>query len=248
MTSTEKQNSGSAPHVRGTFFKICKYHISLRFSPACAGNIKTISAKLLAAAVQPRMCGEHPYLSLHGRQLLGSAPHVRGTFFLSLCCTCLLRFSPACAGNIRKCLTGTLRQAVQPRMCGEHNAYRPVRLFDPGSAPHVRGTYGCGGRFVTSERFSPACAGNMIARNLPAPCRTVQPRMCGEHEQNAAVLNAVDGSAPHVRGTSLCVLTLPSIIRFSPACAGNIKKASAKYLSRTVQPRMCGEHGMAWCE
>ena len=157
---------------------------------------------------------------------------------------CNLRFSPACAGNINPPIIQPIKKTVQPRMCGEHAIQPLAYVFDLGSAPHVRGTWYGVVRIVSADRFSPACAGNII-RICPHPYFVaVQPRMCGEHASNTEGTQWYAGSAPHVRGTSTPQATVPRGTRFSPACAGNINNPTSLAISRAVQPRMCGEHGI----
>ena len=50
------------------------------------------------------------------------------------------------------------------------------------------------------------------------------------------------GSSPRVRGTRKDGKAAPRLHRFIPACAGNTASALVKPCSRTVHPRVCGEH------
>ena len=52
------------------------------------------------------------------------------------------------------------------------------------------------------------------------------------------------GSAPHARGTHARSLRGARHFRFSPACAGNTALFAARSTSRSVQPRMRGEHNV----
>ena len=70
----------------------------------------------------------------------GSSPRVRGTFCFAPQLFVVMRFIPACAGNIKPRRQDYKTQPVHPRVCGEHT--HPVFLikFIYGSSPRVRGT------------------------------------------------------------------------------------------------------------
>ena len=169
------------------------------------------------------MRGEHSLRKPAGVMAYGSAPHARGTLGDSRIKSIPLRFSPACAGNtLLEALTcGAL--PVQPRMRGEHLCVCCVRIAWYGSAPHARGTrYFCM-MFIKEPRFSPACAGNTPARLRGPSASPVQPRMRGEHWEQAEDWLQENGSAPHARGTHRQFEIPAPKIRFSPACAGNTR-------------------------
>jgi hypothetical protein len=50
---------GSSPHARGTRWARRRHIANLRFIPACAGNTARTARAAIAAAVHPRMRGEH---------------------------------------------------------------------------------------------------------------------------------------------------------------------------------------------
>ncbi len=141
-------------------------------------------------------------------------------------------------------------------MCGERFPASSPQTSQPGSAPRVRGT---GSRPLiqrAADRFSPACAGNGTpgpmsgslnagsaprvrgTDRLPAPIVhrvAVQPRVCGErwvHDEDAAKTPAVQ---PRVCGERRdCSGVIAAPFRFSPACAGNGRRA------RRITRRMPG--------
>ena len=114
------------------------------------------------------------------------------------------------------------RATVHPRVCGEHG--------------HITDN------LMRSNRFIPACAGNM-ARTLPhADKITVHPRVCGEHELVYALSQGDVGSSPRVRGTSRQKDSFDGKQRFIPACAGNMARTFPQADKITVHPRVCGEH------
>ena len=175
-------------------------------------------------------------------QLIGSAPRVRGTHVHQHLARVLHRFSPAGAGNTPASRNRPGPIAVQPRGCGEHRAGMHRRRCAGGSAPRVRGTRVSPGGASSSQRFSPAGAGN-TAPSPPASRHTaVQPRGCGEHESIARSATLPTGSAPRVRGTRELHHQTMHDDRFSPAGAGNTHPVGSDSDRSPVQPRGCGEH------
>ena len=157
--------NGSAPRVRGTGILNVRWMAALRFSPACAGNSCPRRGDVTRVAVQPRVCGEQPFIDIMAARAAGSAPRVRGTGRAGGAAPGARRFSPACAGNSFGKLLPPWASAVQPRVCGEQD---PVIRFDApqnGSAPRVRGTGSRGVPRFRKRRFSPACAGNRLPTN-----------------------------------------------------------------------------------
>ena len=91
--------NGSAPHARGTHWRLVSKRIKARFSPACAGNTPRGRQTNDPRTVQPRMRGEHKVYSVMAVFRPGSAPHARGTHLAKREIQYGVRFSPACAGN-----------------------------------------------------------------------------------------------------------------------------------------------------
>ena len=132
---------------------------------------------------------------------------------------------------------------VHPRVGGEHNC--PVNHFENvrGSSPRGRGTRGgtCGGR--SNPRFIPAWAGNTLkAWTFPRQA-TVHPRVGGEHPQTTGNARLIFGSSPRGRGTLRSAWFATGWKRFIPAWAGNTYRQQQMWRSRTVHPRVGGEHG-----
>ena len=172
--------SGSSPRVRGTFPPVrsgCQsvrfipacagnmdrwnwYRNHRRFIPACAGNIIQIDFFWFNRPVHPRVCGEHACVMTDTRTYRGSSPRVRGTYCFAISRFADDRFIPACAGNM---------QALM------HQAFL--------------------------HRFIPACAGNMLMTGADAGDAAVHPRVCGEHLSHYSLYGAPHGSSPRVRGT-----------------------------------------------
>ena len=168
------------------------------------------------------MRGEH---SLHVATIVtggGSSPHARGTRQQLYTLSDDIRFIPACAGNTPPTRSPRRPRPVHPRMRGEHEPTTNWLKAFYGSSPHARGTPSKESKTSGLQRFIPACAGNTIW------CAAV------------TVTNA--GSSPHARGTLMNVLQFYPTPRFIPACAGNTRPSAGRAATRTVHPRMRGEH------
>ena len=214
-------------------------------------------------AVHPRVCGEHPPGSpgrfraersipacagntdadgILGGQPGGPSPRVRGTRLAAGRESTPRRSIPACAGNTRPPWSGWNRQAVHPRVCGEHNHERPMhsrparsipacagntileacgRQLQSGPSPRVRGTLTSSSAVNTRARSIPACAGNTMPRRCRKKHRPVHPRVCGEHLFSPSAWSDKNGPSPRVRGTPVVALSFAVIGRSIPACAGN---------------------------
>ncbi len=152
---------GSSPRVRGTYvFYLFSVH-SIRFIPACAGNINGAIISRATYSVHPRVCGEHYWSTELEILNIGSSPRVRGTWYLDLAGSGECRFIPACAGNMSDTHTEVFSLAVHPRVCGEHILRIWPVIVRIGSSPRVRGTYPTNLARNRENRFIPACAGNI---------------------------------------------------------------------------------------
>ena len=153
---------------------------------------------------------------------VGSSPRVWGTCRILLTGNPYSRFIPACVGNIRRRRKGGLPGTVHPRVCGEH-------VPDGADAERER-------------RFIPACVGNIPSRPCGRGRTSVHPRVCGEHAASNSALSATFGSSPRVWGTSVKAHAGIPVIRFIPACVGNIDLLVVCHGNPPVHPRVCGEH------
>ena len=170
---------------------------------------------MIVFAVHPRVCGEH--FGSSNRHILwgGSSPRVRGTCLHGCYSHPILRFIPACAGNILPTCNTDPQKTVHPRVCGEHVSLQLSGIDPAGSSPRVRGTYSkhsgssprVRGTFAfmldnnSLNRFIPACAGNISVMEGCGLSHSVHPRVCGEHEVSFTAPTDLDGSSPRVRGT-----------------------------------------------
>ena len=112
--------------------------------------------------------------------------------------------------------------------------------FPHGSPPHVRGRHVNAGLESADDRFTPACAGQTPSFCRNAQIKTVHPRMCGADHTLKEVDTLFGGSPPHVRGRRRGGFRHHERRRFTPACAGQTRRAAYKRASTTVHPRMCG--------
>ena len=220
LNDAERQ-IGSSPHVRGTRRHAENRPAIRRFIPACAGNTPQCLPKDCRRPVHPRMCGEHSCPRPLYQAAPGSSPHVRGTHASFRPFADLHRFIPACAGNTQIHKSKIGRPTVHPRMCGEHHNQPFEMVSAVGSSPHVRGTLIGTEGAIERRRFIPACAGNTLLRAGVFECRSVHPRMCGEHLRSLFSEGSKNGSSPHVRGTLCSRPKKRQYARFIPACAGN---------------------------
>ena len=65
------------------------------------------------------MCGEKAKTRLFLNGYTGSPPHVRGKANIRINTASEVRITPACAGKREVTITGLLKCADHPRMCGE---------------------------------------------------------------------------------------------------------------------------------
>ena len=203
-------------------------HQAWRFIPACAGNTAADGPPRASIAVHPRVCGEHALVHRGEDHPDGSSPRVRGTPFRELIRMDGDRFIPACAGNTSRHVEGIERQAVHPRVCGEHASSGYMSSGVTGSSPRVRGTLAERYAEFRPIRFIPACAGNTASARPPTVESRVHPRVCGEHEISNWLGRSTAGSSPRVRGTLPPRAAAHARDRFIPACAGNTYRSPRK--------------------
>ena len=93
------------------------------------------------------------------------------------------RIIPAHAGNTTAEKYKNLATRDHPRACGEHTDLQPVRLFDKGSSPRMRGTLPCFRKGPVETRIIPAHAGNTFSAQFADYFDKDHPRACGEHRE-----------------------------------------------------------------
>ena len=93
-------------------------------------------------------------------------------------------------------------------------------------------------------RFIPTHVGNTLCLLRVFNLMSVHPHACGEHSPHISARPPRIGSSPRMWGT-LPSATIAAIIeRFIPTHVGNTTTAVHVYVSGTVHPHACGEHGI----
>ena len=154
------------------------------------------------------------------------------------------RFIPAWAGNTPRVTRSQSANAVHPRVGGEHRAKTNTPGTDDGSSPRGRGTRNKGLTPGSTTRFIPAWAGNTTRKTTLINESSVHPRVGGEHSRQEPGTTRVPGSSPRGRGTLPFMFVCDVLIRFIPAWAGNTTGRVPMTVSRTVHPRVGGEHSL----
>ena len=94
---------------------------------------------------------------------------------------------------------------------------------------------------TTTDRITPACAGNSRASPKYRIILKDHPRVCGEQHFLAHHQRQYLGSPPRVRGTATPAPPWGHIPRITPACAGNRIYPSSTRIAYQDHPRVCGE-------
>ena len=134
---------------------------------------------------------------------------------------------PACAGNTLSTYHVASYSGDHPRVCGEHALLRLV--------------------FASDTWIIPACAGNTAFHVFCMSFCRDHPRVCGEHNRGIAMLRALPGSSPRVRGTRHRRGRRRTDMGIIPACAGNTRIIIWIVKVGGDHPRVCGEHSSVRC-
>jgi len=173
--------------------------------------------------------------------LTGSPPRVRGTVCARPSSTTENGITPACAGNSQRFKGIGAYTTDHPRVCGEQPPMACPAADPPGSPPRVRGTADSAESYDARIRITPACAGNSCTRTCTRAWPGDHPRVCGEQPHVVCQPVALMGSPPRVRGTGSDAKPLSSLVRITPACAGNSFAFTRGDLNMRDHPRVCGE-------
>ena len=172
---------GSSPRMRGTHVGHDHVGAVRGIIPAYAGNTLFESISADPGRDHPRVCGEHQFSNVHGRQQRGSSPRMRGTPAFAPDSFHRIGIIPAYAGNTGRAQRARPSEWDHPRVCGEHGLGRPQWRVNVGSSPRMRGT---------------PCACTRPQRD-----ERDHPRVCGEHDNCANWVGKGLGSSPRMRGT-----------------------------------------------
>ncbi len=193
--------TGSSPRGRGTRRLRLASVRRGRFIPAWAGNTSILAFPSRPAAVHPRVGGEHGHVIVLLVFDFGSSPRGRGTQSRPLVLHQLPWFIPAWAGNTQRPTWRPTWRPVHPRVGGEHCRSYVTPHGGNGSSPRGRGTHRNTAHHRTRHRFIPAWAGNTRFSDTTHCCRSVHPRVGGEHEHINLPNRKQLGSSPRGRGT-----------------------------------------------
>ena len=236
------QAQGSSPHMRGTLPCCVRAPVARGIIPAYAGN--TILKKRWNSSVldHPRICGEHITPVGFRPVRLGSSPHMRGTHGRRGRRRVRPGIIPAYAGNTISLLLDSWMDGDHPRICGEHQIAALMESGGTGSSPHMRGTPATHLLPHAGHGIIPAYAGNTKRFYGSALFHRDHPRICGEHQLKADILNTYPGSSPHMRGTPMPDFEHWLDTGIIPAYAGNTCYVTLPRLIVWDHPRICGEH------
>ena len=169
----------------------------------------------------PRLRGEQPGVGIALRYTQGSPPPTRGTDDLASEAQKNARITPAYAGNsFDNYVTFYLFQD-HPRLRGEQNFVLTIRSPIIGSPPPTRGTVHRKIALCFSLRITPAYAGNSTHAVEVVRVYQDHPRLRGEQCYTISGRKIHVGSPPPTRGTAYSRLYSSSVIRITPAYAGN---------------------------
>ena len=172
---------GSPPHTRGILPSVLICALSLRFTPAYAGNTHRQRVIRRAAWVHPRIRGEYWPNPASALPRQGSPPHTRG-ILVKFCFGVIVgRFTPAYAGNTRSRDAPSAGPQVHPRIRGEYGDYMKVTQVAEGSPPHTRGIQRIHEFAAFRNGFTPAYAGNTGTGSERGRSPWVHPRIRGEY-------------------------------------------------------------------
>ena len=170
--------------MRGTVRFNGRPTITVRITPACAGNSIRLLQLQAGQEDHPRVCGEQAYSSSSSPPAAGSPPRVRGTVSYIVITWKSRRITPACAGNSWRRIYGWESSWDHPRVCGEQHGAQRFCGYHRGSPPRVRGTGGIVAIKAQLYRITPACAGNRGYIYKTTSPTWDHPRVCGEQWPN----------------------------------------------------------------
>ncbi len=192
------------------------------FTPAHVGNTRLLVRMNWCRKIHPRPCGEYSSIELTPSSFVGSPPPMRGI------------------PHIRRQIPGFIW--VHPRPCGEYEITNTQLALTEGSPPPMRGIRRDHPISISTLWFTPAHAGNTQTDTSKALLPKVHPRPCGEYILEGKYFCSRIGSPPPMRGIQCLHLMKMSVLRFTPAHAGNTAWRMMRFMEWWVHPRPCGEY------
>src|SRR5256885_1684827 len=136
-----------------------------------------LHTRMLGTTVHPRMRGDDRKGSTQSPPFHGSPPHARGRWSDHVLLHAGTRFTPACAGTMASGGRRGPLQSVPPRLRGDDVYVEEGGAVGSGSPPHARGRLVSLMAPLSTDRFTPACAGTMPAGRWRTYGAAVHPRM-----------------------------------------------------------------------
>ena len=130
----------------------------------------------------------------------GSPPHARGKWVQLMEILPHSGITPACAGKIPFCRSGSVGRRDHPRMRGENLETVLMYLNNWGSPPHARGKYIDQAPVDGHVGITPACAGKIHTLPPTPSCPRDHPRMRGENCRRCVFEQTVLGITPACAG------------------------------------------------
>ncbi len=234
-------DTGLSPRVRGNRCRRGCYKRGRGSIPACAGEPESPRPPWKTGRVYPRVCGGTGRLQDSPGVRRGLSPRVRGNLGVAVVGPGLARSIPACAGEPRSAISGSLILWVYPRVCGGTRDFFQVVFLVGGLSPRVRGNQNAVENAPFGERSIPACAGEPFTDSGGVTYLTVYPRVCGG---TGLILHAgvgETGLSPRVRGNPQLAEERNKTNRSIPACAGEPPRAAGSCMPVTgLSPRVRG--------
>ena len=170
------------------------------------------------------MCGEDIATIVHGVNVAGRSPRVRGR---RLNLHQLVRDQgtiPACAGKTANFARTARKRKDDPRVCGEDWLVVNQAPSGRGRSPRVRGRRHLFEVLAPARGTIPACAGKTWITCHADRERGDDPRVCGEDVDPLTKSEREEGRSPRVRGRLRIIYSSVKRVRTIPACAGKTQR------------------------
>ena len=234
------RRKGLSPRVRGKLALGDPRFGERRSIPACAGETSSSATQCSESKVYPRVCGGNILGRGHISGGQGLSPRVRGKLLKAQGFADAARSIPACAGETAGAGSHPADNEVYPRVCGGNLPAGDGLAARAGLSPRVRGKPAKCRRAGIGHGSIPACAGETSPRREWRRVAAVYPRVCGGNLAPLAVVMALAGLSPRVRGKQVVAAAGRHRIRSIPACAGETATSKGKCRHPRVYPRVCG--------